>query len=446
MFTPGWAILRINSHNPGTIFSWLFLTVPRGREYIPAVLERGKVMRSAGLRTTLAGGLALAVLLIIAPRPAIQAEDGRPIEPDDKLRIVDLAGTPYQMGQIHGRTLKTEIRDLVGRWKKDLEKTYGVAADVFARALLAKTDFKPAIDRWTPGLLDEVRGIADGAGIDFDTMYAYQLIDEVWTLGPDLGFPKCTTVASGKRNGNPAFVAQTLDIPSFYHGYQTVLRIRDEENGLEALVFTIPGVIAANGMNSRSIGVCVNAVTQLAYSPKGLPVDFVIRGLLRRKTYKEAVKFLEDIQPAAPQTYLVGGPEEAAVFERSAGKMSRFVPFAGAEFSYHTNHPLVNDDYNPKFPAMLKRNDLTLASYQARCPRFKFLGDLIKDNSAILGLDALKAIFTNRASGINNTETYGCTIMVLGEKPELHISPGRPDEAPFQVLGFAPRSGRAEAR
>jgi hypothetical protein len=30
--------------------------------------------------------------------------------------------------------------------------------------------------------------------------------------------------------------------------------------------------------------------------------------------------------------------------------------------------------------------------------------------------------------------------MVLGENPELHISPGRPDEEPFQVLTFSPRS------
>ena len=56
-------------------------------------------------------------------------------------------------------------------------------------------------------------------------------------------------------------------------------------------------------MNSRSVGVCVNAVTQLAYSPKGLPVAFVIRGILRQKTYDEAVKFLGDIPPAAPQNY-----------------------------------------------------------------------------------------------------------------------------------------------
>ena len=373
---------------------------------------------------------------------SLGAGDGLPPGPATTLRIVNLAGTPYQMGRTHGQTLKAEIRELVKRWKDDLEKTYQVPANVFIREFLEKTDFKPAMDRWTPGLLDEVRGIAEGAGIDFDTMYVYQLIDEVWTIGPDLSFSKCTSIAAGKRNGDPAYVSQTLDIPAFYHGFQTVLRIRDDRDDLETLVFTIPGVVAANGLNSRSVGVCVNAVTQLAYSPKGLPVDFVIRGILRQRTYEEAVKFLQDIQPAAPQTYVIGGPAEVAVFERSADKISKFVPFDGAEFSYHTNHPMVNDDYNPKFPQLLKRNNLTLESYQARCPRFKFLGRLLKDNSAVLGLDALKGLFRDRASGINNAGTYGCTIMLLGEKPELHISPGRPDEAPFQVIGFSPRPGR----
>lgn len=354
-----------------------------------------------------------------------------------------MEGAPYEMGVAHGRALRVEIRELVGRWKSDLEKTYQVKADVFIREFLKATDFKPAAERWTPGLLDEVRGIAAGADLDFETIYAYQLIDEVWVIGPDVEPAKCTTIAAGRRNGDPAFVSQTLDIPAFYHGTPTVLRIRDQrDDGLETLVFTIPGVVAANGLNSRSVGVCVNAVTQLAYSPRGLPVAFVIRGLLRQKTYADAVRFLEAIQPAAPQTWVLGGPREAAVFERSAGKMSRFVPFEGAAFSYHTNHPMVNDDLNPKFREMLERKALALEDYQARCPRFRSLGGLLRDNSAALDLDTLKKLFRDRDSGINNAGTYGCTIMVLGDRPELHISPGRPDEAPFEVLRFSTRSGQ----
>jgi hypothetical protein len=387
--------------------------------------------------------LALLPFLVIAHRPGPLAGDAALPGSAAGLRVVDLGGTPYEMGVVHGRTLKAEIGELVKLWKEDLRKTYRVEAEVFIREFLKKTDFKPAMERWTPGLLDEVRGIADGAGVDFDTMYAYQLIDEVWAIGPDVELAKCTSVGASKRSGKPAIVSQTLDIPAFYHGFQTVLRIRDaRDEDLETLVFTIPGVVAANGLNSRSIGVCVNAVTQLAYSPKGLPVDFIIRGILRRGTYEDALNFLRDVQPAAPQTYVLGGPDETAVFERSAGKMSRFVPFTDAAFSYHTNHPVVNDDYNPRFPEMLKRKAMTLESYRARCPRFAFLGRLLKDDSAVIDVASLEEIYKNRDSGINNDGTYGCTIMVLGESPELHIAPGRPDEAAFQVLRFSPRAGR----
>ncbi|MDP2914522.1 MAG: C45 family peptidase [Candidatus Aminicenantes bacterium] len=361
-------------------------------------------------------------------------------EGEGKLRVLVLEGTPYQMGMIHGKALKPEITKLMKRWKADLARTYKVPAEDFIEKFLKYTDFRPSIDRWTPGLLDEVRGIADGAGVDFETMYAFQLIDESWVMNADLGLDKCTAIAAGKRGGAPAFTSQTQDIPRFYHGSPTVLRIRDKGESLETLVFTIPGVIALNGLNSRSVGVCVNAVTQLAHSPKGLPVAFVIRGILRQKTYEQAVKFLRDIQPAAPQNYVLGGPLNAAGFERSAGKMIPFLPFEGAEFTYHTNHPLVNDDLDPKFLARLKRDGVSMEKFRTSCPRFNFLGRTLTDNSAAIDLAVLKTIYANRVSGINNGGTYGCTIMVLGEKPELHISPGRPDVEPFQVLDFSPRN------
>jgi hypothetical protein len=90
----------------------------------------------------------------------------------------------------------------------------------------------------------------------------------------------------------------------------------------------------------------------------------------------------------------------------------------------------------------LKREGVIPEGYRGRCPRFNVLGRILKDDSASIDVESLIALFKDRASGINNAGTDGCTIMVLGEDPELHISPGRPDEQPFQVLAFSPRSGR----
>ena len=353
------------------------------------------------------------------------------------LRILTLEGTPYEIGLAHGRALRKEIQEIVELWKKDLETGYKTDAATFIKNLLARTSFQASIDKWTPGLLDEVRGIADGAGLDFETMYAYQLIDETWVVGPDLDAAKCTSIGAQKRGANPAFVSQTLDIPGFYHGYQTVLHIRDRAAGLESLVLTIPGVVAGNGLNSRGVGVCVNAVTQLAYATDGLPVAFVLRGILKTKSFAEAAKFLREIKPAAPQNYLIGGPDGVADFEYAGDRIAPFVPFEGAEFTYHTNHPVVNDNFNPKFLERLKARGRTLDQMKNSCPRFNFLRQTLKDNTAALGLDDLKRLYRDRKSGINNAGTYACTIMLLQDNPELHISPGRPDEEPFQVFTFS---------
>jgi Acyl-coenzyme A:6-aminopenicillanic acid acyl-transferase len=353
-----------------------------------------------------------------------------------KLLILPLEGTPYEKGLAHGRALGGKIKEIVGLWKKDLETTYKTDSASFIKALLAKTNFQPAIEKWTPGLLDEVRGIADGAGLDFETIYAYQLIDEIWVAGPDLGFAKCTSIGARKTAGRPAFVSQTLDIPSYYHRYPTVLRIRDRDADLETLILTIPGVVAANGLNSRGVGLCVNAVTQLAYTTDGLPVAFVIRGVLAKKSFKEAAEFLRTIKPAAPQNYLLGGPDGVASFELAGNRIAPFIPFGGARFTYHTNHPLANENFQPKFLERLKAKGWSLDQMKGSCPRFNFLKQKLPDNSVALGLDELKALYRDRNSGINNAGTYACTIMLLGDKPELHITPGRPDAEYFQILSF----------
>jgi isopenicillin-N N-acyltransferase-like protein len=383
-----------------------------------------------------------AFALLLSASVALAAAEPSQLVRKGNLRVLELQGTPYERGRTHGQSLKQEIQELINRWKANIEKSFSVPAETYIRKLLDASDFQPAVERWTPDLLDEVRGIADGAGVDFQTMYAFQLIDETWVMNDDLDLSKCTTIAARKRGDTPAFVAQNLDIPSFYHGFQTVLRIRGSDEEPEALVFTIPGVVAANGLSDRSVGVCVNAVTQLAYSAKGLPVAFVIRGTLRQKTYADAIRFLKEIQPAAPQNYVLGGPDIVASFERSADRIAEFIPFKDAEFTYHTNHPMVNDDLNPRFVELLKAKGMSLDAYRALCPRFKFLAKAFNDNSAALDLGVLKRVFANRDSRINNARTYGCTIMVLGDRPELHIAAGRPDEVPFEVLGFEPETSR----
>lgn len=354
----------------------------------------------------------------------------------DNLKILTLEGTPFERGLRHGKTLSEDIHRLVGLWKSSLERSYETRADIFIERFLEGTNYREAIEKWTPELWEELEGIAEGAGIDIDTLFAFQLVDEIWVLGRDGQADHCTTVGRNRDGRTPSIIGQNLDIPGFYHGFQTVLYIKEPHRDLETMVFTFPGFIAANGLNDHSLGVVVNAVQQLENSKDGLPVAFVIRGLLTRKTYDEAVRFIKTIKHGAPQNYLIGGTNEVGSYECSTTHAVPFVPFDGAEFTYHTNHPLRNMNYNPNFLQSFRAKQISPEEYVHPCRRFQALQKLLNDNKAIVDVGGLKSLFGARETGINNGGTFGCTIMVLGDEPELHISPGRPDERPFEKFKF----------
>jgi isopenicillin-N N-acyltransferase-like protein len=352
------------------------------------------------------------------------------------LRVLVLEGTPYERGFKHGKMLKNDIDGLMALWKADIEKTYKMNAEMFISRFVEGTDFLSAIKEHTPALLEEVRGIADGAGIAFETMFAFQLVDEMWVLGWEFAQNGCTSFGVMKSKKDPTITAQTLDIPLFYHGYQTLLHVKDPKKKMETYVLSFPGFIGANGMNDRPVSVCVNAIQQLQPASDGLPVAFVVRGILEQESFEDAVQFVHKVKHAAGQNYVIGGVKKMASYECSEKKATEFLPFEGALFTYHTNHPLTNDNYSKRFLDYLKSRNQSVETYRFVCTRFAFLQERFRDNSELPDVERLKSVFQNRDSGINNRSTFSCTIMVLQKKPELYITAGRPDEAPFEVFRF----------
>ena len=117
------------------------------------------------------------------------------------VRVLDLSGTPHERGLAHGRALKDEIQEMVSDFRNDLERTYRVDSSTFIDRFIDDTDFMPAIQKWTPGLLEEVRGIAEGSEMSFEEIYVWQLADEIWSMGSWAMREKCTAIAVDPRGG-----------------------------------------------------------------------------------------------------------------------------------------------------------------------------------------------------------------------------------------------------
>ena len=331
-----------------------------------------------------------------------------------QLKVIELEGTPYNRGLVHGQSLKEEIKQVISQWTKASEMMHDMKFDDIKNDFLEKTNYLDAIKKWTPELLDEIKGISDGSGIDYETIFLFQISEELESYGRNLFMQKCTSIGVNKTDINPTYVAQNMDPPTFLHGFPTLLHIKDNRSNLESYVFTFPGFIGLNGLNNESIAITANGLPNLYDQIEGLPVSFIIRGVLDKTSFKDAVEFIHDIKHAKAQNYIIGGQDESRCFECSTREINQFIPFENADITYHTNHYLVD------------------ACESKYCSRLKTLEDEIKRRSYKIGFQDIKQILSSRKRNagrpISNVWTYGCTIMVLSESPELYITPGRPDK------------------
>ena len=122
------------------------------------------------------------------------------------------------------------IAEGLGRWAESIASTHGSTRCLYRR-IRARNGISPAIRRWTPGLLDEIDGIARGSAQPWQWIYAYNLLDEdgpgrvSWKRAP----PPAAQ-SPGLRRRAATLLAQTMDIPNIHDRTQAVLRIESEDS------------------------------------------------------------------------------------------------------------------------------------------------------------------------------------------------------------------------
>ncbi len=371
------------------------------------------------------------------------------IEVSGKLKVLPLEGTPRNRGLIHGRTMREQIHELLHLWKIELARHSKIEADAFIKRFVSRSDYAAAVRIWTPELLEEIKGIAEGAGVDFDTMFVFQLADECYANGKTIAQDRCSSLGFSMRDQQAACIAQNMDIESYTDGFQLVLHIKHQDLDMESYVLTLAGCIGLNGMNNKAIGICCNMLPQLNNCRDGLPVACVVRGVLQQRTEDEAIGFLHRIKHASGQNYVLGGPTNVYSFECSAGQISRFKPSRREDVVWHTNHPLVNDDYISDYRALLERGtNLENVEPNTR-NRLQALERRFTVDSVGWGVPFVKEALTShdsveypvcRPKGQEYAFTFASTIMVLSEEPEFHVAPGPPDVTPYNKLSFSKKA------
>lgn len=365
------------------------------------------------------------------------------MSPLSDFKVLELEGSPRERGQIHGEEIKSMIWELTERWKSRFLVCWQLDPDKYIDKILEKTNFIKAVKKWAPHLLEEVEGIGEGADIDFNTIFALQLYDELvsyttWyqKMVKKYVSEQCSALGCFKQDDVPALLAQNGDLASFFDGFQVLQHIKHPDSSLESYIMTYAGMIGLWGMSNQPLGIACNTLGSLNPSLDGLPVAFIMRAVLEQPNLNEAVKFINKIKHASGQNYIIGDSEKVVDYECSANKVVQYVPYKGARRVYHTNHPLVNDDLIFPIPAP--------SGIGTTHARLDYLEYRMRDPSKKITMESIKNILSSHEGPVcvhNNFQPIGAITMasliyVLSSSPELHLAPGPPCFTEWKTYKF----------
>jgi hypothetical protein len=338
--------------------------------------------------------------------------------------VVECSGSNRARGRAQGEALRERIEGALERWGVSAAARTGMRPERYVDDLLGATNFLPAIARQTPGLLEELEGIAEAAQVHFRALLAMNLLDEEWWHATDRGSRRaCSVLAMPAGAGHGPLLAQNMDLPAWTDGAQAIVR-HVRPGGMRTLVLTVAGMVGLTGVSSCAVGVCVNALSMLRHSPTGLPVAFALRGALERRSAAAAAAFLHTVPHASGQHYAVADRATFAGLECSAGGA---VGVAGDGRRWHTNHPLASGDVDPA-----AADPGGAADSHARGRRLAVaLPDLRGPSDCQRLLADRDAPLSVHTTPERPWLTFGSVVYELAGRPRAWIAPGPPDHIPF---------------
>ena len=356
------------------------------------------------------------------------------VEKINKIYYVTLdAKTPFGRGYQHGAALKYVIHKGIAQWKQWINENLGEQdADIEIAEFIHDTDFLDGIRKHLPGLYEELQGIAKGAEVDFNLLYANQMFDEfVMYVTQKYRLEHCTGLGVYGRKDKPNMLGQNNDLPPYYEGTHALLHIKYPD-GLEALVFTWAGLLAQNGVNNKGVGVTMNIVPTAEGTETGVPMPYIIRGILEKSNLDEAVAFLKSLGgSAAPMNFIIGDYKKVVTVENTADGAKVFEDFHGEKWVAHANHHLNIDLSTLKPGAVVKTVERQKTAERA-----------LKGKSDGISVDDIKTVFRtppilkNFITDPEFPTMESIVIELVKGNPRVHIAPGPPDSNKFSTFDF----------
>ena len=377
-----------------------------------------------------------------------------PVNGTGAIPLVRVEGTSYQRGRQYGAQARDRVHLSVQAYQRVFAHYAGWDWPEVRRVA---TGFEAPIAAFRPGYLEELRGIADGAGLDLADVLAINVRTEVMYAAEARHAARapqppaeCSAfaVAPAPGQSRPVLIGQNWDW--LLHAAQTlvILEVKNDA-GPDFVTVVEAGLLAKTGLNAAGLGLVTNAlVTEADTGLPGLPYHVLLRALLDCATVTEALQVLQAGTRSSSANYLVAHRSGTALdIEAAPGDFTRLHPLLPEHgVLLHTNHFLS--------PA-LHPVDLSLWSMPSSAVRLQRLRAGVPGAPGALGqsepdLDRFRALLADHADHpysicahpdpnlhpLEQGATIASVLMDL-TAGQLWVAPGSPCQAAYQQLDLS---------
>lgn len=355
--------------------------------------------------------------------------------------VYRVKGTARERGQQIGQFTKEQILINLEAYERTFLEGAGLR---WQDATAYAEQFIPWIEQYDQEIMEEIRGISEGAERDLLDIVTLNVRSEIMTnLGDPFGKTDgCTSVAAvpPATKYQSTLLGQNWDWIHLMEKGLVVLEIEQQPRPT-ILMITEAGIVGKIGMNDKGMGVCLNFL-RISEQTVGVPIHIVLRGILNSGTLSQAIRQITRLQRGTSANYLIAHREgETVDVETTSRAHDVLYPLEG--YIAHTNH-FVGSRISVDDQARMGEADTHIRMGRAM--------KLLAAERGQIEVDQIKAIFRDHVSypeaicrhdevGANGAEelvgrTLFSIVMNL-TKGQFELSMGQPCSTPYHTYQFS---------
>ena len=282
------------------------------------------------------------------------------------VKQLTLAGVPYEKGYVHGSECRQQVLRSLETYRHRYSVQRGLTWDA-ARALAKR--FEKVFTGDYEAYAEEMRGIAEGAGLDFYDVLALNLRSEILYSGlKDMRFEadECTAfsaMAPATQNGE-VLAGQSWDFTVAQREASFIARIPAENGKPAMLLFLEGGMVGGKGVNKAGLCLTINALTTKT-AGVGVPLHVRMRRALEQNYLSDAIR--ECIAQPIPV------PANLMLTHRDGLSFSLELDPAGAEVLEGENGVLVHTNHYKGIKQLMSHSTASTGSSYIRNQRMTYL-------------------------------------------------------------------------